>query len=160
MKQKDNYERRKIGKSSLMQELMREVADEPEEVYMGAGRRSKTNKYSEMIEQDEMDNFRRVAMTKKEKKALRNRQLDDIQDKIDNLDDDFAAINNIVSRAAKHSSDEFVDSAQRDQASSKFAKSMKNFIKPKQVGFADLKARDVKGDSLYENNRDRLRDKK
>ena len=52
---------------------MREVADEPEEVYMGANKRYKSNKYADMIEEDEMENFRRVSMTKKERKAMRNR---------------------------------------------------------------------------------------
>jgi hypothetical protein len=61
-----------------MQEIMKEVADEPEEVYMGVNKRSKANKYAEMVEEDEMENFRRVSMTKKEKKAIRNRQLDEM----------------------------------------------------------------------------------
>lgn len=56
-----------------MQELMKEVADEPEEVYMGVNKRSKSNKYAEMVEEDEMENFRRISMTKKERKAMRNR---------------------------------------------------------------------------------------
>jgi hypothetical protein len=43
-----------------MQELMKEVADEPEEVYMGVNKRSKANKHAEMIEEDELENFRRV----------------------------------------------------------------------------------------------------
>jgi hypothetical protein len=72
-RQKAEYEHKKLGKSSLMQELMKEVADEPEEVYMGVNKRSKSNKYADMIEEDEMENFRRVTMTKKERKAMRNR---------------------------------------------------------------------------------------
>jgi len=143
-----------------MQEIMKEVADEPEEVYMGVNKRSKANKYAEMVEEDEMENFRRVSMTKKEKKALRNRQLDDMQEKLDNLDDDFAAIDNIVKRASKSAASGFTDSADRDQAASKFSKSMKNFIKPKKVGFSDLKTKEVVGDKLYEGQKDKLRDKK
>jgi hypothetical protein len=110
-KQKDEYERKKLGKSNLMQDLMREVADEPEEVYMGVNKRSKTNKFTDMIEQDEMENFRRVSMTKKEKKALRNKQLEEMQDRLDDLDDDFAAINNIVKRASKTPDSGFSDVA-------------------------------------------------
>jgi hypothetical protein len=143
-----------------MQEIMKEVADEPEEVYMGVNKRSKANKYADMVEEDEMENFRRVSMTKKEKKALRNRQLDDMQEKLDNLDDDFAAIDNIVKRASKSAGSGFTDSADRDQAASKFSKSMKNFIKPKKVGFSDLKTKEVVGDKLYEGQKDKLRDKK
>ena len=51
-----------------------------------------------MIEEHEMENMRRVQMTKKEKKAMRNRRLDDMQDKLENLDDDFKAIQSIVKR--------------------------------------------------------------
>ena len=81
---------------------------------------------------------------------MRNRQIEDMQDKLENLDDDFAAIDNIVKRASKKSRDDFTDAAERDQAASKFDKSMKQFIKPKKVAFADLKSKDVVGDSLYE----------
>ena len=45
-----------------------------------------------------MENFKRIQMTKKEKKAMRNRRLDDMQDKLENLDDDFKAIQSIVKR--------------------------------------------------------------
>ena len=45
-----------------------------------------------------MENFRRIQMTKKEKKAMRNRRLEDMQDKLENLDDDFQAIQSIVKR--------------------------------------------------------------
>jgi hypothetical protein len=37
---------------------------------------------------------------------------------------------------------------------------MKNFIKPKKVGFSDLKTKEVVGDKLYEGQKDKLRDKK
>ena len=113
-RQKDSYEKKKLGKSNLMQELMKEVADEPEEVYMGVNKRSKANEHAEMIEEDELENFRRVQMTKKERKAMRNRQLEDMQDKLENLDDDFAAIDNIVKRASKKTKNDFTDAADRD----------------------------------------------
>ena len=59
-RQKDEYERKKIGKSNLIEELRKEMRDEPEEVYMGAGKKSKASKYEDMIEEQEMENFRRV----------------------------------------------------------------------------------------------------
>lgn len=139
---------------------MKEVADEPEEVYMGVNKRTKSAKYADMVEEDEMENFRRVQMTKKERKALRNRQMEDMQDKIENLDDDFAAIDNIVRRASKKSGDDMADGADRDLAASKFAKSLKQFIKPKKVAFADLKTKDVVGDKLYESQKEKMREKK
>ena len=37
--------------------------------------------------------------TKKEKKALRNKRLVDMEDKLEDLDDDFKAIQGIVKRA-------------------------------------------------------------
>ena len=82
---------------------------------------------------------------------MRNRQLEDMQDRLENLDDDFAAIDNIVKRAGKKGGDSMADGAERDAAATKFSKSLKQFVKPKKrVNFADLKTKDVKGDSLYE----------
>ena len=49
------------------------MADEPEEVYMGAGKRSKANKYAELVEANEVENFKRYQLTNKEKKAIRYR---------------------------------------------------------------------------------------
>ena len=97
-RQQDDYERRKIGKSDLIEEMRREMRDEPEEIFMGAGKKTKADKYEEMIEEHEMENFKRIQMTKKEKKAMRSRRMEDMQDKLENLDDDFAAIQNIVKR--------------------------------------------------------------
>lgn len=56
---KDTYERKKLGKSGLMQEMMKEMADEPEEVYMGANKKSKSNKYADLVEENEVENFTR-----------------------------------------------------------------------------------------------------
>ena len=92
IRQKDEYERKKIGKSNLIEELRKEMRDEPEEVYMGAGKKSKASKYEDLIEEQEMENFKRVQLTKKEKKALKNRRLVDMEDKLEDLDDDFKAI--------------------------------------------------------------------
>ena len=92
IRQKDEYERKKIGKSNLIEELRKEMRDEPEEVYMGAGKKSKASKYEDLLEEQEMENFKRVQLTKKEKKALKNRRLVDMEDKLEDLDDDFKAI--------------------------------------------------------------------
>lgn len=67
VKSKDDYDKRKAQKSELLQELRREALDEPEEIHMGVGRRTKTAKYEEAVEEFEKDNFKRVSMTKKEK---------------------------------------------------------------------------------------------
>jgi hypothetical protein len=76
-----------------------------------------------------------------------------MQDKIENLDDDFAAINHIVKRASKkNDGDDIEAAADREAAGSRFAKSLKSYIeKPKKkVAFADLKTTGVVGDDLYE----------
>ena len=46
------------------------MRDEPEEIFMGANKKSKASKYEDMIEEQEMESFRRIQMTKKQKKAL------------------------------------------------------------------------------------------
>jgi hypothetical protein len=40
-----------MSKTALVQELRREMNDEPEEVYMGLGRKTKTSKYEDALEE-------------------------------------------------------------------------------------------------------------
>ena len=49
---KADYEKRRLGKSNLVDELQREMRDEPEEVYMGGafGRKGKAARYEEALE--------------------------------------------------------------------------------------------------------------
>lgn len=61
-----------------------------------------------------MDAFRRVTMSTKERKALRNKNFDELQDKLETLDDDFAAIQSIVKRTGAKGKDDAVASAERD----------------------------------------------
>jgi len=107
--------------------------DAPEEVYMGGVvKKGKTGKFEDALEREEMDAFRRVNMSTKDKKALRNKSMAEMQDKLETLDDDFAAIQSIVRRKGATSTNEAVDSAERDAASSKFSKSLKQFIEKPQ----------------------------
>ena len=100
--------------------------DAPEEVYMGGvNKKGKVQRFEDALEREEMDAFRRVSMTTKDKKALRNKSLAEMQDKLETLDDDFAAIQSIVKRTGTKSKDDAVESAERDAASTKFAKSLK-----------------------------------
>ena len=47
------------------------MEDAPEEVYMGGvAKKGKAAKYSDALERQELEAFRRVSMSKKEKKAL------------------------------------------------------------------------------------------
>ena len=95
---------------------------------------------------------------------MRTRQFDDMQDKLENLDDDFAAIKSLVARSGKKSSEDAAfEAAEKERAGSKFAKSLKSYIekpKKKKVAFGDLKTNGVKGDDLYEGQKERLREKK
>ena len=50
-RQQEQYERKKIGKSDLIEELRKEMRDEPEEVFMGASKKTKASKYEDMIEE-------------------------------------------------------------------------------------------------------------
>ena len=105
-RQKEEYERKRIGKTSLVDELKREMADAPEEVYMGGVvKKGKVARYQDALEREELDAFRRTSMTTKEKKALRNRNFEEMQDKLDTLDDDFAAIQSIVRRTGQKNTD-------------------------------------------------------
>ena len=80
-----------------------------------------------------MEAFKRVSMTTKEKRALRNKNFEEMQDRLETLDDDFAAIKSIMRRTGAHGSDDAaLDSADKDATSSKFAKSLKSFIEKPQ----------------------------
>lgn len=128
-----------------MQELRKEALEEPEEVYMGMGRKTKTSRYEDAIEAQELDNFRRVQMTKKEKQSLRNNRTEEMQEKLDTLDDDNRAIENILRRdysSNKSAGDDVYDAASASK--SKFAKSLKKMSsKPANGSFQ--KKRDDKG---------------
>jgi len=90
------------------------MRDEPEEIFMGAGKKTKQDKYEDMIEEHEMENFRRVVRTKKELKKVRESRMDNIHEKLENLDDDFAAIQKIIQRtggADKRNDDGQIDAA-------------------------------------------------
>ena len=91
---KAEYEKRRLGKSNLLEELQREMRDEPEELHMGGvfGKKGKATRMEEAIENQEMEDFRRIRMSKKEQKKLRAQKFEDMQDKLETLDDDFAAI--------------------------------------------------------------------
>ena len=107
--------------------------DAPEEVYMGGvAKKGKVSRFQDALERQELDAFKRVNMTGKEKKALRNKNLEEMQDRLENLDDDFAAIQSIVKRTGNRQTDEAVESAERNAAGSKFAKSLKQFIEKPQ----------------------------
>lgn len=68
---KAEYERKRLGKTSLMDELKKEMEDAPEEVFMGGvGKKGKAARFADALEREEMDAFKRVSLTKKEKKAL------------------------------------------------------------------------------------------
>ena len=72
-----------------------------------------------------MEAFKRVSMTAKEKRAIRTNKFEEMQDRLETLDDDFAAIQSIVRRTGAKASDDAVQSAEKDAASSKFSKSLK-----------------------------------
>jgi hypothetical protein len=68
-----------------------------------------------------------------------------MEDKLENLDDDFKAIEAIVNRSHKRKNDDGMDD-EAVPSSSKFAKSLKQYVeKPKQK-FSDLKSVNIKGD--------------
>ena len=58
---KAEYQRKRLGKTSLVEELKREMTDAPDEVYMGGvAKKGKASKFQDALEREEMDAFRRV----------------------------------------------------------------------------------------------------
>ena len=115
-----------MSKTALVQELRREMTEEPEEVHMGLGKKTKTSKYEDSLEELEQSQFKRVSMTKKEARAIKNKRQEEIQDRLENLDDDFAAVENIL----RHQNRQDADHTEISKPSaSKFAKSLKQLQK-------------------------------
>jgi U3 small nucleolar RNA-associated protein 3 len=55
------------------------MGDAPEELYRGGvAKKGKTARFEEALERDEMEAFKRVSMTTKEKKVLRNRNFEEM----------------------------------------------------------------------------------
>lgn len=67
-------------------------------------------------------------------RAIKNKRQEEIQDRIENLDDDFAAVENILRHQNKQYDDE---SDSRKPSASKFAKSLKQYQKQSQKSLSD-----------------------
>jgi len=85
-------------------------------------------------------------MTKKELRAIKNKREEEIQDRLENLDDDFAAVENILRHSGKQKNID--DSGSMKASASKFAKSLKQYQKSSNKKDAD-RPRDKKS---YEKN--------
>ena len=51
MKQKTEYDRNKVAKTEFIEHLRKEALDLPEEVFMGAGRKTKTSRFEDKLEE-------------------------------------------------------------------------------------------------------------
>lgn len=69
---KSEYDRHKVAKTEFLEQLRKEALDLPQEVFMGAGRKTKTSRFEDKLEELEQSQFKRVSMSKKEKQKLRN----------------------------------------------------------------------------------------
>ena len=64
MRMKDEYQRKRLGKTSLVEELKKDMDDAPEEVFMGGvAKKGKTARFEDALEREEMEAFRRFNMT-------------------------------------------------------------------------------------------------
>lgn len=86
--------------------MRNEALELPEERYMGNNPKTATSKYIDKIEEFEQSQFKRVSMSKKEIRKLKNQQQREIQDNFDRLDDDYAAIDTILRRAQGREQDD------------------------------------------------------
>ena len=69
------------------------MTDAPEELFMGGtAKKGKASRFQDALEREEMEAFKRVSMTNKEKRALRTKNFEEMEDRLENLDDDIAAI--------------------------------------------------------------------
>ena len=78
-------------------------------------------------------------MTKKEIRALKNQRDAEMEDKLENLDDDFKAIEAIVNKQHRKKMDDS-DDEDKKPSSSKFAKSLKALVDKPRNKFNDSKS--------------------
>lgn len=79
--------------------MRREMADEPEEMFMGrSGGKSGYQKHEDLIEKEEMEAFKRMNFSKAEKKAMGKKKGEEFEHGLHSLDDDMRAIDTIIKR--------------------------------------------------------------
>lgn len=79
--------------------MRREALEEPDKLFLGSKPKTATSKYEDAIEQLEQSQFKRVSMSKKDKKAIAAKREKEINEKFEGIDDDNAAIETILRRA-------------------------------------------------------------
>lgn len=99
----EKFQRKKMSRSDYLQELRREMADEPEEVHMGLKKKGKFIREMEELEEEELTHFKRKSYTKQEMKTLKRKEREHLEEKLDTLDD-MRDILNFTS--VKHGRDE------------------------------------------------------
>lgn len=86
-KRDDEFAKKKMSRSEYLQELRKEMDDEPEEIHMGLKKKNKFIREMDELEELELDEFKRKSYTKKEMKALKKKEREHLEDKLDHLDD-------------------------------------------------------------------------
>ena len=119
--------RQKAQHSDYVKELRREIYDEPEEVHLGGmvSQRTKFTREQEQIEKLEQEHFKRMNFTKKEVKTMRHKAKDEMQDRLDKMDD-LRGLEEIVgkrSRVPDH------DNLEAQIGNDKFSKSLSKYVK-------------------------------
>lgn len=73
-------QKKKMSGSNYIEELRKELAEEPEELHLGLKRKTKYARQQDELEELEQLNFKRLAQTKKELKLGRRRAQEDMQE--------------------------------------------------------------------------------
>jgi hypothetical protein len=82
-----------------------------------------------LIEQEEMEAFKRMTFSKAEKKAMGKKKTDEFEHGLLTLDDDMKAIDTIIKRTSKKDKNSVESAAKQEGAASNFQKSLKSFMK-------------------------------
>jgi hypothetical protein len=110
--------------------MRREMKGEPVELYKGTtGGKSSFQKHQDLIENEEMETFRRINFSKAEKKKMGMKKTEEFEHGLLTLDDDMKAIDTIIKRTSKKGGKDSLEAAAKAEgANSNFNKSLKNFM--------------------------------
>ncbi|CDW91128.1 UNKNOWN [Stylonychia lemnae] len=124
----DMLSKKKMGKSEYIEQLRKEMYDEPEEVHLGGMLNKKTAfaKQMQLMEDMEQEHFKRMSFSKKELKNIRNQEKQHLQERLDQFDD-LGDIDKIIGSKNRRDREEMEMDAQLENT--KFQKGLKNYIK-------------------------------
>eukprot|EP00347_Sterkiella_histriomuscorum_P015215 403357875 len=142
-KRDEEAHKRKMANSDYVEQIRKEIYDEPEEVHLGGmlNKKSKFAKEMEQMESLEQEHFKRMSFSKKELKNIKQQEKQHFQERLDQFDD-LRDIENILGSRSRKDREEIEMDAQMENK--QFQKNLKTYIKSSGPNQFNNKKRDQK----------------